>query len=197
MDLIFEFCFYVGILVTAAGIIWLLRSTLTTSNRRVIAPLAMICLGVMLILGPGIVSRSLVVDLGPRETIVNNERHITLTGWDGETYSFLAQKSDAVVLQMANADVSDETLDLLAKMSQLRELDLNDSSVTDAGLAKLSSLPSLQTLRLRGTKITDAGFRQHLLNLPGLMQLDLRQTSVSDEAVAEWQQSNSQRRVLR
>src|SRR5262249_55609210 len=47
------------------------------------------------------------VSLGPREKIVDGERHITLTGWNEADYSILRQKPDTVVLQMANSDVDD------------------------------------------------------------------------------------------
>lgn len=131
------------------------------------------------------------------EGVTREERHITLTGWDQSDYTVLRHRPDAVVLQMANADVSDQTLEVLRAFKELRELDLNDTGVTDAGLATLATLPALTDLRLRGTKITDEGFREHLLPKAGLRMLDLRQTAVTRETVAEWKKALPGRRALR
>jgi hypothetical protein len=135
------------------------------------------------------------LDLGEREKIVDGERHLTLTGWDKTDYSLLNARPDTVVLQMANADVTDATLDHLQPMSNLRELDLNDTKVTDAGLAKIKSKP-LVTLRLRNTSITDAGFREYSLNLGSLMELDLRGTAVLPATFREWKAAKPGRKGL-
>jgi len=195
MALIFEYCFYAGAILALIGLIWLVAS-LINKPRRFVPPLLLLMLAAALIVGPAIISRNMVVDLGKHERIVNNERHITLTGWDEDSYTFLQGMSDTVVLQMANQDVTDDTLDLLANMSSLRELDLNDSAVTDAGLAKLAKLPALETLHLRATKTSDSGFREHLMNLITLKQLDLRQTAVSAETVEEWKNGDDSRRAF-
>ena len=197
MDLVFEYCYYAGILLSLIGVLWTIRTLMKgRGGRKVVLPICILLLGIALIAGPGVVSRMAVVDLGPREAIVNNERHVSLTGWDGDSYAMLADKSDAVVLQMANADVTDATLDYLAGMNKLRELDLNDSQITDAGLAKLAKLPALKTLRLRATKVTDAGFRDHLLPVATLKQIDLRQTAVSAESVQQWKELDATRRAF-
>ena len=191
----FEYCFYAGIVVGLVGAVWFAKR-LFRSPRRLLAPICLMLLGLVLLVGPALISRTMSVELGKRERIVNNERHISLTGWDGEGYTFLQTIPDTVVLQMGNADVDDKTLDLLRGMSKLRELDLNDSSITDDGLAKIAKLPSLRTLRLRGTKITDAGFHEHLMNLPTLKQLDLRQTNVEMETVEAWKNGGEARRAF-
>jgi hypothetical protein len=111
--------------------------------------------------------------LGPYEAEVNGESHLTLTDWDRGDYSLLRQRPRVVVLQMANADVTNETLQYLDGMNELRELDLSNSAIDDDGLALLANLPALRTLRLRGTRITEDGFRKHLFDLPNLMELSL------------------------
>ena len=196
MALLFEICFYIGALLTVVAIVWLLATLLRGQFGKLKLPLVLLLIGGALILGPAIVSRSMTVDLGPRERMVSNERHVSLTGWDSKSYDLLRTKPDTVVLQMGNADVNDETVKLLAGMQQLRELDLNDSVVSDAGLAELAKLPSLRTLRLRATKITDAGFREHLMNLPALKQIDLRDTAVSTESVEEWKNADATRKAF-
>jgi hypothetical protein len=133
------------------------------------------------------------IDLGPRDKIIDGERHLTLTGWDKKDYSVLLARPDTIVLQMANPDVTDATLDYLKPMTQLRELDLNDTMITDAGLAKMADKP-LIILRLRNTTITDAGFREHLLKLESLMELDLRGTRVEPATFREWKKLKSNRR---
>ena len=196
MALIFEFCFYVGAVLALAGVITLARTLLKGEFRKAIAPLGILMLAAVLLVGPAIVSRSMAVDLGPRETVVNGELHISLTGWDGESYDFLSARNDTIVLQMGNADVTDDTLDQLTRMTQLRELDLNDSKITDAGLAKIARLQSLTSLRLRGTAITDSGFQEHLATMPNLRQLDLRDTAVSPETVSAWKAAGDSRKVM-
>ena len=90
------------------------------------------------------------------------------------------------------ATVSDMGPLLLSRM-----LDLNDTQVTDAGLAVLVGLPALERLRLANTRVSDAGFRQHLETHPGLVELDLRGTGVTREAIAAWKSARSGRRALR
>jgi Leucine Rich repeat len=136
------------------------------------------------------------IDLGPWEKNVNGELHITLTGWDGQDYSFLQTKPTTVVLQMANPDVTDGTLVYLKGMKQLRELDLNDTQVTDEGLVILAGLPGLQELRLRGTKITDEGFRQYLSDRGSLRKLDLRRTPVKGKTKRDWKKAKEGRELL-
>lgn len=196
MALLFEFCFYAGVLFTLVGLIWLLRCLFGGNLRKAIVPLGVLLVGAALLVGPAIVSHNMAVDLGARETLVGNERHITLTGWDGESYEFLAAKPDTVVLHMGNPDVTDSTLQFLSGMSELRELDLNDSIVSDTGLIEIARLPALKTLRLRATNVTDGGFREHLAKMASLRQVDVRATSVSTEAVEKWKSAEDGRRAF-
>ena len=160
-------------------------------------PLALGLLGLVLAAGPPAVNRLLPVDLGPRDTLVDGDRHVTLTGWDRQDYSLLRGLTDVVVLQMANRDVTDDTLRRLGDLAQLRELDLNDTQVTDTGLPLLAKLPALKTLRLANTRITDAGFRAHLAPNTKLVELDLRGTQVGKETVGAWRRAQAGRRALR
>jgi hypothetical protein len=172
----------------------------TMHFRRLTGPLILLSIAAVLAggtfgLGTYLASHP---DLGPREKLVDGELHVTLTGWDRTDYSVLRGKPDTVVLQMANADVTDETLKHLEGMSRLRELDLNDTQITDAGLAMLVRLPSLCILRLRKTKITDQGFREHLAGKNGLLELDMRQTDVASNVLRAWKAENrEQRKYLR
>ncbi len=160
-------------------------------------PILLLVVGLALAVGPPLVNRLTPIDLGPYESIVEGERHLTLTGWDRTSYDFLRNENDLVVLQMANADVSDATVRLLAGMSQLQELDLDNTAITDASLAALAGLPALEILRLKNTKISDQGFREHLAKSPTLRQLDLSGTGVSAESVAAWRKDKPGRGAMR
>lgn len=138
-----------------------------------------------------------IVGLDKHEARVNGEWHVTVTGWDRKDYSALKSRPDVAVLQMANADVTDQTLEILRDFSNLRELDLNDTAVTDAGLSTLAVLPKLQSLRLARTKITDDGFREHLSGKETLTQLDLRGTDVPAKSLRDWKNAQPGREYLK
>ncbi len=218
MENIFPYVFLGGLAVAALGFLalivvafrvrwwWGLSSLIFPPMAFVFAfkylkkswiPLTTLFLGLGIAAVPPLYTRLMPVDLGPRERIVEGETHVTLTGWDRKDYSFLRQKPEIVVLQMANPDVTDATLDYLKEMKRLRELDLDDSGVTDAGLVVLAGLPALESLRLRNTKVSDKGFAESLAPRDGLKQLDLRGTGVSREAVQTWKDAKSGRRALR
>lgn len=137
------------------------------------------------------------VDLGKWETRVDGQIHVTLTDWDRTDYSFLKTRRDIVVLQMANADVTDEVVAQLDGSQMLKELDLSNSAVTDRSLPILAKIPNLHSLRLKGTKISDEAFREHLLNKESLRMLDLRETGVASKTKREWKKlSQEERRAL-
>lgn len=159
-------------------------------------PAAVLALGLALTAFPPLYTKLMPIDLGPRETIVEGERHLTLTGWDQKDYAFLGSKSDAVVVQMANPDVDDATMSSLKGFDKVRELDLSDTKVTDEGLKVLKDLPALTTLRLANTKITDAGFKASLADKDSLQRLDLTGTAVSSETVDAWKATKPGRRAM-
>ena len=136
------------------------------------------------------------LDLGERQAIVDGELHVTLTGWDRKDYSILEKIPDAVVLQMANPDVTNETLVYLKGMNNLRELDLNDTLVTDGGLKRLAELPKLQQLRLRNTSITDEGFRVSIAPLESLRNVDVTGTKVKSKSLRDWKNAKPGRAYL-
>jgi hypothetical protein len=152
------------------------------------------------------------INLGPRDKMVEGQRHLTLTGWNGggtlplfqnevelETgYAILKGMPDIVVLQMANPDVTDQTLDYLAGMELLQELDLNDTQVTDEGLKKLAALPKLRILRIRKTPVTDQGFRDLLFAKETLLEVDARETAIASKTLREWKEARKdERKYLR
>lgn len=150
------------------------------------------------------------LDLGPRERIVDGERHLTLTGWDPSLswwdrwrsgkdrldYSLIRDRPNLVVLQMANEDVNDGALANLLGQDHLRELDLNGAHITDEGLPFLSQLPELQELRLARTAITDEGFKKYLADKKSLMKLDLTGTAVKGKTKRDWKKEQEGRQYL-
>jgi hypothetical protein len=161
---------------------------------RAVTPLCLFLLSGALIGATFLVHHYRNVDLGPRQRIVEGERHVTLTGWDQKDYSILASMPDLVVLQMANPDVTDETLMVLKGFSQLREIDLNDTGVTDEGLKTLAELPNLEIVRLRGTQVTDQGFRDTLGKKSTLVEIDARKSAVTSKTLREWKEENKEKR---
>jgi hypothetical protein len=133
----------------------------------------------------------------PIDAVVDNEQHVTITGWASKDYSYLANKVNAVVVQMANPDVTDETLQFLRAMTKLRELDVSSTQVSDEGLKLLADLPALQDLRLMNTKITDEGFQSHLAAKDSLLRLDLRGTKVATKTLREWKTKREGREYLK
>jgi hypothetical protein len=164
--------------------------------RKGLLPLLLCTLSLIIAAAPAVYTLCVRLDLGPRDKLVDGQRHLTLTGWDRKDYSVLRLEPNVALLQMANPDVTDETIESLREMKALQELDLNGTQVTDAGLKILKDLPSLTRLRLAHTKITDQGFNELLSAKESLMQLDLSGTPVSRATVQAWRDAKSGRRVL-
>jgi len=217
-----EYAFFVllaGLVVGVLGFFWLVIAAFKVSKRwgfavllfppcaivfvprhfrKSVAPLIVLLISGVLLGAPYAINyyHEKFASLGPREKLVNGDLHITLTGWDGADYSFLETKRTAVVLQMANANVTDETLNHLRGMDQLRELDLNDTQVTDEGLAIVAELPRLEELRLARTSISDEGFRKHLRTKGSLLKLDLTGTNVKGKSKRAWKKAKAGRDYL-
>jgi hypothetical protein len=162
---------------------------------KVVVPSLLLLIGVVAASFPPLFLRFVPLDLGPRDRLVNDEHHLTLTGWDRNSYSFLEGRPEVVVLQMANEDVTDETLQYLKGMTRLRTLDLSNSRVTDRGLKALSDLPALKILLLRKTKVTDEGVRDSLRPMDSLLELDVSGTKVSKEARKDWERAKKKRAI--
>lgn len=165
-------------------------------HREAAWPIAVLGVGIVVAAAPIVYNRLMPIDLGPRERMVDGQLQITLTGWDRHDYSVLTTRPEAVVLQMANPDVTDQTLAYLQGMSQLRELDLNGTQVCDNGLRMLEGLKALESIRLRDTKVTDEGFRRWLAPRESLRRLDLRGTQVSRETGKSWCDARPGRHLL-
>jgi hypothetical protein len=91
---------------------------------------------------------------------------------------------------LGGTGVDDTSVRALAGLGRLIWLSLARTRVTDAGLAHLPH--SLRTLYLTRNTVTDAAMTP-LHQLPLLRELDLRGTSVSDEAQARLEQEHGVR----
>lgn len=185
---------FAGLAAVAVGGFWgLFRGLGVVARgrpwRRLLAPLALAGLGLVVGLAPLVTQRVwlAVVGLAERERVIDGERVLNLTGWDGKGYGILATKPDVAILEMGNPDVTDETLNMLATLPELRELTLNDTAVTDAGLATLARLPRLESLRIARTRITPEGVRRFLdAPPPRLRQIDVSGNEVPTAILRHW-----------
>jgi len=185
---------FAGLLAATVGFFWLVGRGLATlfgrrEARALLVPLALLGGGLVLGATPFAYQRvyRAIVGFGERERVIDGERAITLTDWDREDYSLLAERTDTVILELGNPDVSDETLELLLAMPQLRELTLNDSAITDAGLATLARLPALEALRIARTRVTAEGLERFLENPPEtLRMIDVSGNGIPTKILRAW-----------
>lgn len=161
-------------------------------RKRAAVPLLVTLLGLIAAAAPIAAVRLVApaLDLGERNKLVAGERHLTLTGWGKADYAVLATYPDAVVLQMANPDVTDATLARVVPLTRLKELDLNDTKITDAGLATLAALPALEALRVARTGVTADGLAATALTWPKLKKLDATGLDVPAKVLWDWKNAD-------
>lgn len=88
-----------------------------------------------------------------------------------------------VSLCIKDCDVSNDGLRVLDGHPSLRYVYLENCPVDDSCIGTLTSLPDLYQLSLKGTKVTDEGVRSLLPIVASLGELDIRNTSVSQDTV--------------
>jgi len=185
---------FLGLLLAATGLCWLVGRGLAVLVRRrtvrqLLSPLLLLTAGLVVGTVPFIYQHAYlaIVGLGERERMISGERALNLTGWDREGYDILKTRPDVVILEMGNKNVTDDTLALLSDLPMLKELTLNDSSVTDAGLAMLARLPRLESLRIARTQVTADGVRAFLATPPPrLRQIDVSGNEIPTSILRQW-----------
>ena len=185
---------FLGLLLAAAGLVWLVGRSLAVLVRRrtvrqLLQPLLLLTAGLVVGAVPFAYQHAYlaIVGLGERERVIGGERALNLTGWDREDYEILKNKADVAILEMGNKDVTDDTIAMLGELPKLKELTLNDSSVTDAGLAKLAHLPQLESLRIARTQVTVEGVRAFLAAPPPrLRQIDVSGNDIPTSILRQW-----------
>jgi hypothetical protein len=210
-----QYAFYIlaaGAFLGLVGFFWLVRRAFQVSKlwgfgvlfifplglwflfrhgRRAVGPAIVLILAAITIATPYGMSyyeRHFVPDK-PFEQQVHGEARLTLTGLKDFDYATLRDRTDLVVLQMANPNVDDQTLTNLSGLIHLRKLDVSDSKITDDGLALIASLPALEELHLARTQISDEGFQKHLAGKESLLKLDLTGTSIKGKTKRDWKKA--------
>lgn len=185
---------FLGLLLAAVGLVWLVGRGLAVLVRRrtarqLLQPLLLLAVGLVVGGMPFAYQHAYlaIVGLGERERVIGGERALNLTGWDRSGYEILRDKTDVAILEMGNKDVTDETLALLGDLPNLKELTLNDSSITDAGLPQLARLPRLESLRIARTAVTADGVRAFLAAPPPrLRQIDVSGNAIPTSILRQW-----------
>ncbi|MBN1911010.1 MAG: hypothetical protein JW818_14790 [Pirellulales bacterium] len=97
-------------------------------------------------------------------------------------------------LYLISVRMGDHTLEPLRQLKGLECLDLTYTNLRDNGAQDLNDL-RLKRLCLRGTELTDEGL-ERLTDLPCLEEIDLRDTAVSCEGVAQWKAKHPNTKVI-
>ena len=185
---------FVGLFLATSGLLVLIGRSLRvllgrTERRRLLGPAALLAAGLVIGAVP-LVAQHLyfsIVGRAERERVVNGRPALVLTGWDRRDYSILATKPGTEILEMGNADVTDDTLDLLAGLPLLRELTLNDTHITDAGLQKLLGLKQLESLRIARTGVTPEGVAAFLADAPPpFREIDVTGNNIPTSILRKW-----------
>lgn len=185
---------FLGLFLSVSGLLVLpgrgLRVLLgRVGRRRLLGPAALLVAGLVIGAAPFVTQRvwMAIVGLGERERIVDGRPALVLTGWDRSDYSILATKPGLEILEMGNADVTDDTLELLAGLPKLRELSLNDSRITDEGLRKIRGLKHLESLRIARTAVTAEGVAAFLADAPpAFREIDVTGNDVPTSILRKW-----------
>lgn len=93
-------------------------------------------------------------------------------------------RNSLLVLDLAQSQITDESIRLLRSFPLLRGLTLTNTLISDESLTDLTQFPSLVSLDLSGTSITAAGLRR-LPECPNLTKLKLRELPVDDAILDE------------
>lgn len=91
-------------------------------------------------------------------------------------------------LHLCNSKITAEDLAHTPVMPRLEKLKLNFMGFEDGVIEQLHVYPSLRHIELDQAKITDAGLARLLELNPGLLRVEIRDTPVSAEAIAQLQQ---------
>jgi hypothetical protein len=185
---------FVGLFLATSGLLVFIGRSVRvllgrTERRRLLGPAALLAAGLVIGAIPFATQRLYfsIVGLAERERVVDGRAALVLTGWDRSDYSILATKPGVEILEMGNADVTDETLDLLAGLPKLRELTLNDSRITDEGLGKLRALARLESLRIARTAVTPEGVAAFLADAPPhFREIDVTGNNVPTSILRKW-----------
>ena len=128
-------------------------------RRRILAAFALASVGLAVGLTTFVAQRVYLMEVGLGERVIDGERAVNLTGWDREGYDILAEKPNVAILEIGNANVTDET----------------------------PELPKMESLRIARTKVTPEGIRRFLdAPPPRLGQIDVSGNGVPTAILRCW-----------
>jgi uncharacterized membrane protein/mono/diheme cytochrome c family protein len=100
----------------------------------------------------------------------------------------LAVKTQLVSLNLSNMPVSDADLNLIGEFSNLEKLVLNGTDISGENLGALAGCQKLRSLALSNTQVKADQTQQLLEKIPGLEEVFLWHTAVSQEELADLSQ---------
>jgi|GEM_PF-5880378 len=96
----------------------------------------------------------------------------------------LGKLTNLEILRLDNTSIGDKGLSYLVNLTKLRVLSLSFTRITNDGLKYLSKMSDLRNLDLHQTDVSNKGIHNlNLRNLPYLEELDLRNTSVTEDRI--------------
>lgn len=101
-------------------------------------------------------------------------------------------------IHVSQSQIGDDALKVLSSLPKLEQMSLQGNAFTDAGVAHLAHATGLRSVWIGLSKgaITDAGL-EHLAGLEQLEELELQQTEVTAEGVAELLRKRPNLRIIK
>jgi hypothetical protein len=166
--------------------------------KKAKAPIALILLGSVLAALPVALNAAFGEKRAAKPLIreTGGMREFTATNALDPDYAALSANPDLEVVNIARSDFTDETAERLRGLTKLRRLELNDAAITDKALAIIATLPALETIAVARVKgITDGGFRDTVLKMKTLKEIDARGTAVKPETLRTWRADGPDRKT--
>jgi serine/threonine-protein kinase len=87
-------------------------------------------------------------------------------------------------VNVSNTGITDKGLGYLAGLSNINVLDLSNTKISDASAGSLGRLKGLEALFVGNNRSIGTNLISHLNGLPVLLELDLRNTQITDQDIA-------------
>jgi Leucine-rich repeat (LRR) protein len=105
-----------------------------------------------------------------------------------------SQRTDSGLWSLS---LTDNGIESIATLTELKELRLGGTSISTSGLGKLKSLEKLERLSLQGCKRIGDDAAAVLSSFPRLRGLDLKDTAVTEQGLAEVRKALPECQILR
>lgn len=144
--------------------------------------------------GTAVDGSGLVSLVGSKDTLTYLDLNETAFGSDA--MANLVPFTNLETLELWFARITDDDLAQLAGMTKLKSLNLEQCTrVTSAGMDHLLKLPALEVLNLKQTRVEDEAL-DVLAKCSKLKELDLRNTSIGDEALEKFKAAKPDCKVI-